>query len=128
MDVTPLISSNQKVIQSYGKGTIKISGQVYTTPVLVYPDRVEIWDVSQTDPEQFTAKDFGQIAKNAQDVDVILFGCGDGMIFIKPDLRAALKVDSLNIEAMDTGAACRTYNVLMAEGRRLVAALLPVSK
>ena len=54
--------------------------------------------------------------------------CGSGKTADRPgaDLRQALKNAGLNVDYMDTGAACRTYNVLMAEGRRVAAALLPV--
>lgn len=48
------------------------------------------------------------------------------MAFLLPPLMQALKKRGLSVECMDTGAACRTYNVLMAEGRRVAAALLPV--
>ena len=54
----------------------------------------------------------------------LLLGCGARMMPVSPTLRQALKSVGISLEAMDTGAACRTYNVLLAEDRRVAAALL----
>jgi uncharacterized protein len=53
-------------------------------------------------------------------------GCGARSVFVPPPLRAALKEIGLSLEVVDTGSACRTYNVLLAEGRRVAAALIPL--
>ena len=58
-------------------------------------------------------------------VELLLLGLGRRMVPVPAAVRAALKADGIAIEAMDTGAACRTYNVLLAEERRVAAALLP---
>jgi len=108
MDLTPLISSDRMVVQSYGADGFKISGQHYDTHVVIFPDHVEAW-----------SGDIADLVKYKSDLDVILFGSGR---ILKP-LMPAQKF-GLHIDAMDTGAACRTYNVLMAEGRRVAAALL----
>ena len=57
---------------------------------------------------------------------MVLIGCGARGGFIPPALRDGLKAQGLVCDAMDTGAACRTYNVLLSESRRVAAALLPV--
>jgi uncharacterized protein len=59
-------------------------------------------------------------------VDVCLLGCGARMERLPKALRDALKEQGLNVEPMDTGSACRTYNMLIAEGRKIAAALIPV--
>jgi uncharacterized protein len=59
-------------------------------------------------------------------VDLLLFGQGRRMALISPALRQGIRAVGIVVEPMDTGAACRTYNVLMAEGRRVAAALIPV--
>jgi len=59
-------------------------------------------------------------------VEVLLVGCGSAMALIDPDLRDAARARGVALEPMDTGAACRTYNVLMAEDRRVAAALIAV--
>jgi uncharacterized protein len=125
MDVTPLIRKGQQVIQSYAGGRFRISGQVYEGAVFVYPDEVCAWPEVST-PHYLKTQDFSALIDRAQDVDVVLLGCGSGIHFLDTELRAALRAKGLVIDVMDTAAACRTYNVLMAEGRRVVAALLPV--
>jgi len=60
----------------------------------------------------------------AGNVDLLLLGCGARMAMVPAALRQQLRDAGVVIEAMDTGAACRTYNVLMADGRRVAAALI----
>jgi len=60
-------------------------------------------------------------------VEILLLGCGRRMAMVPSALRARLKAAGIVVDAMDTGAACRTYSVLLAEGRRVAAALLPVT-
>ena len=122
MDVTPLVRQGQKIIQSYNGGQFRIGGELFTGPVIVMPDRVMAWPVGGS----FAAlkdTDFSMLA--AERPDVLLIGTGRAMHLLMPGLRQNLKTMGLSADSMDTGAACRTYNVLMAEGRRVVAALLP---
>ena len=58
--------------------------------------------------------------------EFLVLGCGPRAVFIAPDIRAALKAAGLALEVVDTGSACRIYNVLLAEGRRVAAALIPL--
>ena len=58
--------------------------------------------------------------------ELLVLGCGPRALFVPPDKRAALKAAGLGLEVVDTGSACRIYNVLVAEGRRVAAALIPV--
>jgi uncharacterized protein len=118
MDVTPLIGADRQVVQSYAPGRFRISGKTHETPVIVFPDRTQEWDGAS----------FDGLAAQASDLDVILFGTGTKNVPLSPDRKRALREQGLIIETMDTGAACRTYNVLMAEGRRVAAALLPLKK
>lgn len=124
MDITPLIKQGQQIIQSYAGGRFKISGQLYESAVIVQPSGTAAWDA----PESFadlSRADFQPLIDQADQVDVVLLGSGGRIAFFPPMLREDLKQEGLIIDVMDTGAACRTYNVLMAEGRRVVAALFP---
>jgi uncharacterized protein len=124
MDVTPLIGADQQVIQSYGDGQFRVSGQVYEGAVIVEPLQCGLWDVS--DFSSLNIGDFAALIDKAAEIDVVLLGCGAQMAFLPAELKRELKAKCLNVDVMDTGAACRTYSVIMAEGRRVVAALLPV--
>ena len=125
MDVTPLISSDKKVIQNYSSSGFKISGKSYATSLIIFPDKVVEWSppkLSDLQPESFDADALGDL----QECDVILLGTGERMSFPPAEFRKQAKENGLHIESMDTGAACRTYNVLMAEGRRVAAALYKI--
>ena len=126
MDVTPLVASDRKIIQSYGPGLFRVSGESYEqTGIIVFPDRVEVWDL-KGNVEDLTEADLSMLMEAADEIDVALLGCGATMQFVSPAFRKGLSGKGLSIEPMDTGAACRTYNVLLAEGRRVAAALIPV--
>jgi len=125
MDITPLIPQGRQIVQSYAEGIFRVSGQVYDGPVIVFAERTIVWPVRKTLAEM-TAEDFTAILKESGELDVVLMGCGKAMGSMPFALRQDLKDRGIAIDFMDTGAACRTYNVLMAEGRRVAAALLPV--
>lgn len=124
MDVTPLIPQGRQIIQSYGGGAFKINGRLYHSPVMVLPEQVIEWNVG----DAIGAQSFAQAADMADDLDVVLLGTGSQMEFVPPAIRGALKDKGVTIDVMDTGAACRTYNVLMAEGRRVAALLIPTGE
>ena len=90
--------------------------------MLVLPDRTLAWDVVSV--EALTAADFGQIVAAEPSCDVLLLGCGERMAIPPEALRTELRGHGISIDPMDTGAACRTFNVLLAEGRRVAAALI----
>ena len=122
MDVTPLISSDKQIIQSYSETGFKISGKVYNSSVIVFPTRIVEWAPSPLAEIKQNDLDI----QGLRDLDVILLGTGKAMSFPPPAFRKAMKEEGVQLEAMDTGAACRTYNVLMAEGRRVAAALYKI--
>lgn len=122
MDITPLVAVDRQVITSYGGGAFTISAVEYRENVLVMPGKTLPWafaSVEQLDAEPLL------LMLHGQGVELLLIGCGKRMELLPPCLRKALKSGGITTETMDTGAACRTYNVLMSEERR-VAALLAV--
>lgn len=121
MDVTPLIPAGRQIIQQYRAGGFRISGQEYAGAVIVFPERTIAWPVAG----ELSLSSFDMMKPYAPDLDILLVGTGSAQIFFPPALRQALKAQGLLADVMDTGAACRTYNVLMAEGRRIAAMLLP---
>lgn len=125
VDITPLVKKGRQIIQGYTNGTFRISGETYSGAVMVHPDRTEEWSHAPDTMNNITTESFAPLFEDAHNIDVVLLGCGESIAFLPHDVRAALKDKGLNIETMDTGAACRTYNVLIAEDRRVVAALLP---
>ncbi len=126
MDVTPLISEGQQIIQSYAAGLFRISGISYKGAVIVAPNQTSEWADAPENIDVLSVENFRPLLAHASEIDVILFGTGATMGFVPPKLRSELSALGLSIDVMDTGAACRTYNVLMAEGRRVVAVMMPV--
>ncbi len=126
VDVTPLIRSDQQVIQSYANGVFKVSNVTYDHPIIVTSDETNAWDIDdRLKVEDLQIVHFKALIDNVDHIDVVLFGAGKTMAFLSKDLRHALRDAGLSVDIMDTGAACRTYNVLMAEGRQVACALLP---
>ncbi len=124
MDITPLINADQQIVQSYGEGRFRISGVVYEQAVIVLPSGTHLW-AARGPVGALRTGDFNLLIDRRDELDVVLCGTGRTGERPGPELRRALKDSGLNVDYMDTGAACRTYNVLMAEGRRVGAALLP---
>lgn len=113
--------SGQNAIRSYAPGRITVNQEVYAASLVVMPDRL----ITDWRPRAFTdltAADIEMVA--ALEPEVVLLGTGAQLRFPPPSLTRSLVVAQIGFEIMDTGAACRTYNVLMAEGRRVAAALL----
>lgn len=105
----------------YGDGYVAVGGQRYEHHLLVAPGRApERWDVA--DFEALAAPDFEALL--ALDPELVVFGTGATLRFPRPDLTRSLMHASVGLEVMDTRAACRTYNILLSEGRRVVAVIL----
>ena len=121
VDVTPLIPSDRQVIDGYGAGGFRVSGVEYRSPIIIFPDLTLSWDVA--DFAGMTEESLRPIIDHGG-VEVLLLGCGPRMQLVPSQLRVNLRRAGTVIDPMDTGAACRTYNVLLAEGRHIAAALL----
>ena len=76
--------------------------------------------------ERWSESDFEKVLAEAGSIDLILIGCGLDLIPLSHSLRSAFGEASIVAEMMSTGAAVRTYNILLAEGRSVAAALMPV--
>ena len=126
MELTPLIPQGNQIIEGYGAGGFRISGHRVEGSVIVFPDRVVGWPASAIAEVSAGNLEPVSTAGRAGAVELLLVGTGTRMTQIDRSVRQALRADGVVIEVMDTGAACRTYNVLMAEGRRVAAALIAV--
>lgn len=124
MDVTPLIPEGRQIIQSYGANSFKVSGERYETGLIVTPEKTQEW--VNKDINDLDINDFSSLLSSIKNYDVCLFGTGVRTVFPDASLLKQLKEQGLKPDIMDSGAACRTYNVLMAEDRRVIALLLPL--
>ena len=124
MDITPLLPAGRQVVEAYGDGGFRVSGEDYRGSVLVFPEVTLAWPVAAIG--ELSAASLAPVTARDAAIDLLLVGCGARMALIDPAVRGEVRADGVVIEAMDTGAACRTYNVLMAEGRAVAAALIAV--
>ena len=114
-------SSATYLIRSYGGGELRINEEVYRGTVLVsaatvqsIPDLRNMNDLADLDPARILALD----------PELVLLGSGERQFFPAASFRARFLSAGIGFEAMDTGAACRTFNVLVAEQRRVAALLM----
>jgi uncharacterized protein len=124
MDITPEIPGDRKYIDYYGDGGFRIAGERYEGSVIVAPEQVWPWVVSVM--ALLTADSVANVFTAEPPIELLLIGCGARINRIPPDVRDALRAQAIIVDSMETGAACRTYNVLMAEERRVAAALIAV--
>lgn len=113
-------SESNNLITAYGSDFIEVNKQRYTQSIIVMPEKI-ILDWSITDFEHLSATHFNSLA--ALNPEVVLLGTGSAHRFAQPKLTKALIEKGISIECMTTHAACRTYNILMSEGRNVAAAL-----
>jgi len=113
-----------QLIRSYGPGRFLISDREWHAPVLVTPFSTTAWNVARA--EDLTLESLAALKAAPAPTELLVLGCGARAVFVPPDLRAALKAAGFALEVVDTGSACRIYNVLLAESRRVAAALIPL--
>ena len=124
LDINPVVPQGRQQIQSYGDKRFRISAEVFEGSVVVFPEETQGWSVS--DLAEIGIDTLAQVTTQADEIDILLIGCGPTFCAVPKGLRAEIKAAGMVLEWMDTGAACRTFNVLVAEERRVCAALIAV--
>jgi uncharacterized protein len=110
-----------QTVTAYDDSGVEINAQRFDYSLLVLPEVAPAaWPVSSF--EQLTPAHFAQI--DATMPDVVILGTGARQRFVHPRLTAMLTARRVGVECMDNKAACRTYNILMAEGRKVALALI----
>lgn len=109
-------------VTAYGEGWILVNGQRHTDHCLLSSATgVLPWSPSNFD--ELTPSHFEQILDLPERPELLIFGTGPKLRFVRPVALQALMSQRIGVETMDTAAACRTYNILVGEGRRVAAAL-----
>lgn len=122
MEIVPLKPAGSQVIDGYGEGMFRIGGVQHQGSVLVLPQQTLAWNPGSVG--DLTIADFQPVLTASPTCDVLLLGCGERMLMPHERLRTSLREHGISIDPMDTGAACRTFNILLSEGRRAAAALI----
>ena len=113
-------AAGRNVVTAYGDGYVAVNGERRESSMVLLPDRVLDWEPQSF--EALTAEHFSGLV--ALDVEILLLGTGPKQRFPHPRLTAPLARAGIGVEVMDVQAACRTYNILVAEERKVAAALL----
>jgi uncharacterized protein len=111
-------------IDAYGNGGFRFAEMGHRGSLLLLPSGIYAWEVSSFG--EISLKSFARVIAEADAVDFLLLGTGESQLFPEPDIREALASADIGLEVMDTGAACRTWNILLAEERAVAAALIAV--
>ncbi len=116
--------ANHYFVKSYGPGWVKVNEQEVHRSLIITPEQL----VTDWPPQAFVDLEevhFEAVAR--LEPEIVLLGTGGHQRFPPPRLTRALLARGVGVEVMDTAAACRTYNIIMLEGRRVAAALLMIA-
>lgn len=113
-------------IDAYGNGGFRFAGISHRGSLLCLPSGMQAWEV--TEAGQISLDSLAPVFAQADRIDVLLIGVGPDIAAIPASLREALRARGMMVEAVNTGSAIRTYNVLLAEERAVAAALIAVER
>ena len=111
-------------IDAYGNGGFRFADMSHRGSILVLPSAIEAWTVNT--PDEVTVASIGRLLDEAASIEILLVGTGPSLALLPTDVTAALRAAGLEPDLMATGAAVRTFNVLLSEGRQVAAALIAV--
>jgi uncharacterized protein len=112
------------LIDAYGNGGFRFGEMSHRGSILALPSGVSAWHVTQ--PAELNEAALERVFAEAGEVELLLLGTGEDVAFVSASLRRRFKEAQIGLDVMQTGAAARTYNVLMAENRKVGAALIAV--
>ena len=117
MQLSEITFETGRPVDGYGPNFFRVAGEVVEGKLAILPQSCGSW-AGFDDPSPFV-----EVAK---DLDVVFVGTGAQIAHIPPNFRAALEAAGLGVEIMNSPTACRPYNILLSEGRRIGLALIPV--
>ncbi|OUD10657.1 hypothetical protein BVC71_03985 [Marivivens niveibacter] len=117
MRLNEVVFTDAKPVDGYGPGFFRIGGEVFKGPLVVTSTGVASWGGFDDADALIAMKD---------KTDVVFIGTGENIAYIPAELRTALETAGVAFETMASPAACRTFNVLLSEGRRVALAILPI--
>jgi len=114
----------QAPIDAYGNGGFRFADMSHRGSLLCLPSGMHAWPVSSI--KHLNMQSFAPVFAVADKIDVLMIGLGKETVFFDPKLRLAFKERNIIVEAVATGSALRTYNILFGEQRAVGAALIAV--
>lgn len=114
--------SSVTLIQSHVKGAVRVRNLEYTSSLIVTPEQVVSWPI--TNISALNSDAFSGLFELDYQPELVILGTGESLIFPQPEQTSVLIKRAIGLEVMDTAAACRTYNILADDGRKVVALLI----
>jgi uncharacterized protein len=111
-------------IDAYGNGGFRFADMSHRGSILCLPSGIYGWDMDMSQP--LSLESFNKVLAEAGNIEVLLVGTGTELRRLPPELKNALKARGISADPMSTGAAVRTFNIMLAESRAVAAALIAV--
>lgn len=124
MDITPFTPTERLRITGYGPGRFTVNTQSFSGSLVLFPEALYAWPASCI--EEMDLAFLGGLCSQHPSTELLLLGTGNAAPSSLSALRSTISSLGIPVEIMNSGAACRTYNVLLAEGRKIGAALIAV--
>ncbi len=113
------------LIEAYGAGGFRFADMSHRGSILALPSGIKAWEPSEA--RGLTPENFAAVLAEREDIDLLLLGTGLDIVPVSDAVRWSLREVRIGLNVMQTGAAARTYSILLAENRRVAAALIAVA-
>lgn len=124
IQIRPAHFPGRAPIDAYGNGGFRFADMSHRGSILCLPSGIHGWDVAESD--ELTIEHFSKVIDQAGNIGVLLVGSGTTTRLLPKPLRLALREAGIALDVMNTGAAVRTYNIMLSEERPVAAAFLAV--
>jgi uncharacterized protein len=124
IEMRPAHFPGRAPVDAYGNGGFRFAGMSHRGSILMLPSGIHAWNV--TSAADLRPEAFRTVLAEADSVELLLIGAGPEPVVLDPQLRALFRENGIFADCMPTGAAARTFNVLLAEKRAVAAALIAV--
>ncbi len=124
MEFNEIKNNNEAFIAGYGDGGFRMGEGRFKGSMLITPKGFYPWSVNNHN--EITLDGLSPIMELCDEVELLIIGTGENMAFLDKNIRHAFAQKDIAIEVMDTGAAARTYNICLQEGRKVTAALIAI--
>ncbi len=113
------------LIDAYGAGGFRFADMSHRGSILALPSGIKAWEAAGA--AALTPEDFASVLAESEAIELLHIGTGRDITAMGEPVRARLREAGMRVDVMQTGAAARTYNILLAENRRVAAALIAVA-
>lgn len=124
IQIRPAHFPGRAPIDAYGNNGFRFADMSHRGSLLCLPSGIHGWEATNID--DLSQEYFAKIIEQASEIQVLLIGTGDGMRVLPPHLKAMFREAGISVDTMSTGAAVRTYNIMLTEDRAVAAAFIAV--